>query len=438
MNRKILYSVISVTVFLFSCSKDKDEIKPTVTINSPYSLQQVNGLDTLQVLATISDDKNIESVSVSLRNANDIPVLSTVTKTPNTKDYDLNISYFFDDIHLLSGQYDLTVSASDGENTTTKYVTVFLNETPKIREGAFVVSNTGSTSDIYYLDNLYSGSFYKSINGDYLGAAVNSYDQQLIHASAGTVPSGNVKAIDLKSGLNSWNISIINSPPTPFYTGFLYDNQSTYLGKYNGGIQAYNHFGAGNYNAANIAGFNVESALIHENMMITEQHALFGGSVKLVPYWMASGDPVGINATLLPNDDVVGMFTNTSNEVVVISNDAILNGNLTFYDPSTGSLTSFPIGLGKIDDCVEIGIGIYLLTHNGNVSKINVNSGFPFSTPTLFISGIGATSMWYDYLLDELFVANGSVLTVHNTSGIQIGSYTHVNTIQEVIFWYNK
>ncbi|MBL4594769.1 MAG: DUF4625 domain-containing protein [Flavobacteriales bacterium] len=438
MNRSILYSTITILVFLFSCSKDdKDEIKPTITINSPVNLQQVNGIDTLQVLATISDDRNIESVSVSLRDNNDIPVLSSVTKTPNTKDYSLNISYFFDDIHLLTGQYDLSVTAFDGENRTTRYVTIFLNETPKNRQGAFVISNTGSVSDIYYLDNLYSGSFYQSINGDYMGAGVNSYDQQLIHASSGTVPSANVSAIDLKSGLNSWSIPIINSPPTPFYSGFLYDNENVFLGKRNGGMQGYDKNGAGNYNAVTISNFNVESALVHNNIIVTEQHSFSGGIVKLIPYWMASGNPIGINATLLSNEDVVGMFTRSANEIIVIANDAALNGKLIFYNPNTGSLTSFPIGLGKIDDCVEIGIGEYLVVHSGNISKINVNNNFPFST-TIVISGLGANNIWYDDLLAELFISSGNVLTIHNVIGTQIGSYTHINTIKEVVFWYNK
>lgn len=439
MNRRVLNITFIIVVFLFSCSKkDQDELKPSVTIHSPFHLQQVNGIDTLQVLATISDDRIIKSVSVSLRDVNDIPILSTVTKTPDTKDYDLNISYFFDDIHLLSGQYDLTVNASDGENTTTKYVTIFLNEAPKNREGAFVISNTGNSSDIYYLDNLYNGSFYQSVNGDYMGSAVNSYNQQLIHASSGTASNASVSTIDLNSGLNSWGIPIINSPPIPFYTGFLYDNEDIYLGKRNGGVQGYNSNGTANYNAVVISGFYVESMLVHDNILVTEQHALSGGVVKLVPYWVASGVPVGVNSALLPNEDVVGMFARMTNEIIVITNDVSLNGNLIFYNPNTGSLTSFPIGLGQIDDCVEIGIGEYLLVHGGNVSKINVNNNFPFSTPTLFVSGVGANNIWYDDLLDEIFVGSGNLLTTYNSSGNQIGNYVHINTIEEVVFWYNK
>ena len=438
MQHKILNSIIILIVFLFSCSKDKDETKPSISIIAPTHLQQINGIDTVKVTATISDDRNIERVSVSLKDGNGIPIASTVTKTPNTDNYTLNISYFIDNIHLVSGQYPLTVSASDGENTSTSSVTINLNETPKSRTGLFVISNTGSTSDIYYLDNTYNGSFYKSISGDYLGSAVNSYDQQLIHASGGTVAGTNIKSIDLTSSLNAWNIPIINSPPIPFYTSFLYENESIYLGKRNGGIQGFNNNGASNYNAVVIPNFHVKHILQHDNKIITEQGMLSGSSVNLIPYWLASGNPTGINAALPPNESVVKMFTRSQNEIVVISNDASLNGNLSFYNPNTGAISSFPIGLGKIDDCVEVDIGIYLVVHTGIVSKINVNTGFPFSTPTVLISGTGANNIWYDDFLNEIFISNGSTLTIHNALGAQIGSYSHTNIIQEVIFWYNK
>ena len=340
----------------------------------------------------------------------------------------------------MSGEYDLSISAFDGENTTTKYITIYLNGAPKIKQGNFIVSNTGSSSDFYYLDNTYNATFYQSIYGDYMGAAINSYDQLLTHASSGTVASSNVTGIDLNSGLTSWSIPIINSPPTPFYTSFLYDNQTIYLGKKNGGVQGYNRNGTPNYNAVVNTNFYVESALIHDDKLITEQKETLGNSVKLIPYWMASGVLVGVNAALLPNEDVVGMFTRTSNEIVVITNDVSQNGNLIYYNPNTASVTTFPIGLGKIDDCVEIGIGVYLVVHSGNVSTINVNNNFPFSTPTILVSGAGAgaNNLWYDDFSDELFIASGNVLTMFTSSGTQIGSYTHNNTIREVLFWYNK
>jgi len=437
--KALLNIVFIVIVFFFSCSKDKDEISPTLIINAPYNLQQVNGVDTLKVLATISDDRNIEYVSVSLRNDNDIPVLSTITKTPNTKDYDLNILYFFDNIFLPSGQYDLRVSAFDGENTTTRYVQLYLNETPKSRTGIFVVSNTGASSDVYLLDNMYTGIWYSTILGDYLGSEVNSHDQQLLHASSGTIPPAKINSINLNSGLDLWDIPILSPSGTPYYNSFFYDNRTIYLGKSQGGVAGYGENGVGVYIADVINGFEIEEMLVHDNILVTEQQAIMGGVIRLIPYWMASGVVVGTNATFPPNEDVLGMFTKSANDIVVISNNAALNGNLTYYEPTNGSLTSYPIGLGQIDDCLEIDIGIYLVVHGGDISMINTNSGFPFLTPTAYLSGVGANRIWYDDLTNELFVASGSVLNIYDYSSSTLkGSYTQVNPIKEVLFWYNK
>ncbi len=133
------------------------------------------------------------------------------------------------------------------------------------------------------------------------------------------------------------------------------------------------------------------------------------------------------------------MFTRSVNDIVVISNDISLNGNLTYYNPTTGSLTTHSTGLGQIDDCLEVGIGIYLVVHGGGVSTINTNGGFPFLTPNTYLSGVSANKIWYDDLTDELYVASGSVLSLYDFSSATLkGTYNHINTIKDVLFWYNK
>ncbi|PJA06311.1 MAG: hypothetical protein COX70_09685 [Flavobacteriales bacterium CG_4_10_14_0_2_um_filter_32_8] len=431
MIRFIKIIIVVSCVFISSCSKDKDDVKPTIVVHSPSNMQQINGIDTVQILATISDNSNIEWVKVSLRNSNDIPVLSSITKKPNTTDYELNVMYFFDDIHLASGQYYFDISASDGENTTTKYVDILLNETPKTRNGIFVFSNIGSQTDISLLDNNFNSSYYSSLNGDYLDAAVNSYDQQLIHTS-GII--GSVSAINLKSGGLAWNVPIITSPPTPYYMGFLYDNQHIYLGKRNGIIQGYDNNGAANYGANAYPNYYMESALVHENYyLITEQHLISGSAVKLVLYWMASGIEV---KQLNLNEEVKGMFSYTSNEIILITNDASSMGKLDFYSISVGlSSSPFSIGVGFIDDCVAISNGIYLVASGGDIILINANN---FSTLP-YMTGVGANKLKYDELTNELLVINGNLLTIYDyTSKALKGSYTHSTTILNVAFWYNK
>ena len=432
MLRFIQIVIVSFSlIFMSSCSKDKDNVSPAIVVHSPLNMQQLNGIDTVQILATISDNKNIEWVKVSLRNSNDIPVLSTITKKPTTADYELNVMYFFDDIHLASGQYYFDISASDGENITTKYIDILLNETPKTRNGIFVFSNTGSQTEISLVDNNFNASFYSSINGDYLDAAVNSYDQQLIHTSSIV---GSVSAINLKSGGLAWSVPIITSPPTPYYMGFLYANQDIYLGKRNGIIQGYDNNGTANYGANAYPNYYLESALVHENYyLVTEQHSIAGSAVKLVLYWMASGIEV---KQLNLNEDVKGMYSYTANEIILITNDASSMGKLDFYTISVGlSSSPFSIGVGFIDDCVEISTGIFLVASGGDIILINANN---FSTLP-YLTGVGVNKLKYDYLTNELFVSNGNVLSIYDyTSKVLKGSYTHSNPILNIAFWYNK
>ncbi len=110
-----------------------------------------------------------------------------------------------------------------------------------------------------------------------------------------------------------------------------------------------------------------------------------------------------------------------------------------YYAPLTGFLSTHSLGLGQIDDCLEIDLGVYLVVHGGNVSRVNTNSGFPFLTPASYLTGLSVNRIWYDDLTDELYLASGNVLNVYDYSSVTLkGTYNHINTIQEVLFWYNK
>jgi len=388
--------------------------------------QQINGIDTVKVLATITDDNNIETVKVSLKNNNDIVVLSTVTKNPNQKEYQLNIAYLFDDIHLASGQYYFDVSASDGENLTHSFIEISLNETPKLREGILVVSNTGSSSDITILDNNYTGSFLMNIAGDYLGSEVNSYDQQLIHASSS---NGGVTSVDFNTFTTKW--AVLSSTP---FKAFLYNDRHVFLGLDNSTFKGYDRFGMNNFNGATNSNSYVESALIHEDYYyVTEQKLIATSNVSLVLYWKGSGVEAQQVAI---NEDVVGIFSKSANQIVLLTNDVSQNGKVVFYDITSGLKSSpFLINIGKIDDCIEMSNGVYLVAASGNLTLVNVNN----FTTLLYLNGVIANKLKYDELTNELFVINGNVVNIYNYSSKSIkGMYTHPNNILNLNFWYNK
>ncbi|NQX97626.1 MAG: hypothetical protein HRT73_07065 [Flavobacteriales bacterium] len=431
MNWKSFTGLIIIIIIVGACSKDKDVTGPTIVVHTPMQGQQINGGDTIHVTATITDEQNVENVSVTVIDANDVSVLATVSKKPNTLTFELNISYFFDDLQLPSGEYHLKVSAFDGTNTTDKYISILFNETPRVKKGTFIISNSSNLSQVYFLDSFYSGSFYKTINGDYLGAAVNSYSQQLVYASKIT---GSINSTDLIFGGNFWNIPILNNSSVPFYRGFYFLEEGVYLGKNTGGIQGYDKNGNPNFHTQINTGFYMESALIHDNRyFVAEEQHLSANTVRLLLYWIDNG--VLVQQTTV-NKDIKGIYSKNSSTIILLVNDASSNGKILFYDIPSGGITSpFNVSLNQIDDCLEINNGTYLVVEGGDITTVNVNSFI--SSP--YLTGLNASNIWFDELTNELYVASGNSLDIYDygTKSLK-GNYIHTDIIKDVVFWYNK
>lgn len=431
----MLLSLI-IVVFLFSCSKDKDEKKPLISISSPIDLQRVNGGDVINISGMITDDQNIELITITLRDKQNIPILSTITKSPSesgSTSYDLNVDFSFDNLQMASGQYDFKISVFDGENTSIKFVSITFIEFEKKREGIFVVGNSGNFSSIYFLENNFNSSFYKAINGDFIGTSIDSYNQQLINVAKSF---GDISATALLFKNVLWSVPVSGNPPAPYYTGFYYNDQNIYLGKRDGGVQGFNRYGNPNFSTGTNVGFFMESAFIHneEYFVMEEKPIVVNNSSRISLSWLYSGAHVQ-QSTI--NFDVKGMYSSTVNTIVLLGNDASLNAEVIFYDiPSGGISSPFNISsLGKIDDCLEVSNGVYLVAANGDLRFVDINN---YST-LVYLSGVLADKIWFDNLENELYVANGSSLSIYDYSTRMLkGSYTHTEDIEEVLFWYNK
>lgn len=433
----MLLTIITVgLVFVFSCSKDKDDENPIISISSPIALQQVTGGDVVNISGIITDNQNVERVTVTLRNAINTPVLSTITKSPNksgSTSYELDVAYPFDDLQMASGQYDFQITVTDGENTTIKYVPILFKEFEKQREGILVIGNSGNFSSVFLLENNFSSSFYASINGDFIGASIDVYNQQLIHVAKSV---GDISATGLLLKNELWSVPVLGTPTAPYYTGFYYNDQTTFLGKRNGGVQGYDRYGNPSFTAGTNVGFFMESAFIHNDtyFVMEEKPIVFNNSSRISLAWLYSGSNVQ-QATI--HSDVKGMYSSTENTLVFLANDASLNAEVIFYDiPSGGKYSPFNINsLGKIDDCLEVSNGVYLVAANGDIRFVNINN---YST-LMYLSGVSADKIWFDNLENELYVANGSSLSIYDYSTRMLkGSYMHTEDIEEVLFWCNK
>ncbi len=426
---RFILTLVALTL-LYSCQKEKDNSKPVIVVTAPVNYQSINAIDTVPIYATISDNQNIISVTVSVKNANGDLVLNSRSVRPNNSDYVLDMEYFVNDISLPGGQYYFDISADDGENVAHKYVQVMFNAAATTREGVFIVSNNGSTSDIVKLDNAYLASPFASFSGDFLAMEVNSVTQQFFHCASAT---GDLSILDPLTGNSLWSSSAISSPPAPYFTNLMLHNQEFYVGYYNGNIKRFTASGGANVNANANVGYYVEESAVINNYHVTAQKSIVPGTVNLVLYWENSG---AFARQVALNEDVLGIYDYTSTEMVLITNTSAQLGNVVFYYYSTGLIGSpFSVSLAKIESCIEISNGVYLVAEGGNLTIVDVNN---FSTLG-YLSGVPANLLKYDALSNELFVVNGNQLTVYDyTTKLVVANYAHAAAIDGVAYWYNK
>ncbi len=428
MKTKLLFLVVAFLYFLVACKKEIDNVAPTISVSSPANLQNINGFDTLQIMANINDNRNIESISVSLKDLNNIPVLSTIIKTPNLASYSLNVFYFFDDIHLASGKYYFDISASDGVNVTHKYIDIMYGEVAKIRKGIIFFTNNGNSTSVYRLSDFsYTSTLNNTISGDFIGGSVNSYDQQIITSG---VTTGGLNSLSTSANTINWSVT-----STSTIKGFFASNRDVFISKSNGEIISFDNKGMTKSYYQAYPNYYGEIGLVYNNVFVSEQHPVFGNDVRLVVYWMASA---GIKQQLILAEDVVNLFPYTNNKLILFANDlATATSHIYIYDV-TSNLKWAPfvtLNSGIIDDCLAISNGVYLVLQNGNISKVDVNA----LSNTNYMTVVGATKIKYDGLNNELVVVASNKIDIYNYTTKNLkGSYTHSSTILDVDFLYNK
>ncbi len=427
MVKRIAY--LFLFLLFFSCKKEEvDNQSPIISILKPMPNQNYTALDTILIQGIVTDNNGITTITISLRNSNNINVLNSISITSNTTSYNLNEQFLLNDLYLPSGEYNLKISAFDGDNQTDTYIPLTINEFPKTRTGFFVFSNSGSTTQITKLDNGLNSINFASFAGDFLDGSVNSLNQQVY--SCGSV-SGNLIAFDVNTAIQSW-VESNNASGFPYFTAISSYESEVYLGFYNRNIKSYTKNGVPKFSAQ--AFFNSYSTLflVHENnLLLTEQPEISTGITRLVSYYLTGF----VKDNLLLNEDVIAMFSFSSNEVVVFTNVSG-NGKIKVYNINSNSTWQpFPLNVGQITSCTQVSKGIYLIAQNGNVILVNMNT---FSNST-YLSGVNAQLVKYDVTTNEVLITSGNSLTLYDYSTKSVkGSYTHSNTILAVDFWYNK
>ena len=121
------------------CRKDKDSEAPVVRITSPGEGYSVSIPDTLLVGLAVSDDRIVRSVSVMLTDADGVPVApsATIAVEAASREFTMDLPVLSE--RIASGQYVLSVQATDGVNEGRAFLGITVQAAPLRVRSMFLV-----------------------------------------------------------------------------------------------------------------------------------------------------------------------------------------------------------------------------------------------------------------------------------------------------------
>jgi hypothetical protein len=435
MKSKLLNITVRLAIFLLtsaaalsSCKKDEsDPTPPEVNIYSPAENTVYNVFDTITTTFSVKDDLKLTSITLSLVDASLQPVLPPIGVGVQSNFQTNTMSIVINDIHLVSGNYFIKVTATDGDNSVYKLRQVYINEAPTTFKTACFISQPGPNQvQLYKLDSLQNIVLVAAMNGDFAAGATSSWYQYYFSAASA---SGNLNAIDLVTNSVRWTVPITSGP----YMDVHVSGKNTYLAAYDGRIKGYNIAGQSIYTAQTGTGFYPTKVYRHNDYIVVGTKEIISPTRKLVLFDATSGigaqeclmvqDPVAIISKDVDNIFVIG---NNSGQAVIEIYQVSTNG---FWSPTT-------LPAGTVLDAVQVDADNYLISHsNGTIYHYK----YSLNSMTTVTSGTVASKIQFDAVNQMIWAAEGMNLKKFSYPlGTPSGTIAHSQTIVDLDILFNK
>ncbi len=429
---KIVFVYIFLANLLFSCrcNKDKDSTAPLVTVLAPLQNQTFLVGESIPVKFTVSDESPIEFVQIALLDENGIQVLSTITL------HDLDNEQLVEQIlplsntALLSGDYTLSILASDGNNEKGYFTKIYLQELALMKRAVFFIGYNQANYSVYKLDSTNTTNFAYSLNGDYIGSAMDSKYNHLITCGGF---NGKFQSVNVSDYSTYWSQLPVGST-YPSFRSISTSSNVIYVSYNSGFIKGFDYTGAIVYNASTAAGIYYPQKIgISSNYLLSEQVAFVGGAQKLVLYTLPAGSAVQeVNFS----GSVVEMFPKNASDFFIFYNQGN-TGKISVYEKAGNGLSyTYPFSLGgKILSVVQISGSEYIVSASNGIYKFSYSP----QNYSLFIPGIFATKMRLDVAGNQLILIENKTMQFYNlSSGSILNTINSSDSLVDFQVHYNR
>jgi len=204
----LILLLVPVLLFHFSnCKKNENNSVPTIKLISPAQNSTYIVLDTIRIIADVSDYSQLKSINISIVNENLIPVTSPLFIQPKSNTYKIDLDYVIDNIHLSSGKYYILIIATNADNSKKEFINIFLSEIEKQFESLIVITKTDNNQlKINKISNDFKLQELFTTEGDYSASIINSFYRQLFISGRNIT---NLNVLNIDDGQLEWSLERI-------------------------------------------------------------------------------------------------------------------------------------------------------------------------------------------------------------------------------------
>ena len=418
-------------MFSFSaCNEETDENPPRIFTISPFENETFQATDTIEAIATVTDDRQIEYVDLEILDLDFNQVSVKERYTVSGSNVEFARLFPIGNSDLPTGDYYLAFRASDGENVGSGFVKIRINGVPRELEGVYVLTVQGNITRVHYREaDEFEFDEEFSIASDAIGAALN-YRKNILAIAGGDIGDAVFLETEEYSIVNS--LPGFGTPDLPFFTSLSFNREDDvfYLSQRDGTMRIFDELGS------SLVGFNGL-----DNHLIL---SMFGSGFDVYACEKQLAGPIhsltrytetGLLINVYPvAGEVLGVFEKSTNEEFVwIDNPEglelrILNENsellsLPYERPNT-----------RLHGVIRISGNAFVINSEDGLLRYNYSNG----GTVILDADAPEGELYFDDLNELIYLVQENQFSIYSIDGSQVGSASFNAPILYIGFDYNR
>ncbi|MBK6833450.1 MAG: hypothetical protein IPG89_03905 [Bacteroidetes bacterium] len=425
-----LFLLMSITLFI-SCKKEKKDTEdPQLTMYSPANGTTFNMFDTIKIQAQFTDNVELSSISISLRDLNGISVQPSGTQALSGASRTYSTNYILYEYRIKTGDYNLELLLSDGENTTTKTIPIHIIESPTYLKGFYLAQGDNTSSSIKKYDTNFVNTATFNLSSSYLNSDISNYHQQLYYTEGANQA---LKTVDATTNQSLWTINSLGVNNSKCAT----DNSKVFFSKDQGNIVSYNHEGTlvRSYLSNELDYYAKHVFACGKYLVVNLEHNTVSTTRKTVIFEIASGI---VKYVFTDNAECIQALSRSDNEIYLITTNNSGSSLIGNFNITTLNYNQPHTSTSKITSATFVDAdNILFCTEDGNIKQ------FTYSNTNLItlLSGTNTSKLFFAEKSNRLYAAQAKNLVVYNKSAFALSfdkQYVSSDTIRNFHLIYNK